>query len=105
MQEEDMPIYEYGCEKCGKKHEILQKASDAPKTVCPDCGGELTKLISNSTFRLKGSGWYVNDYGSTKKMDAPKHMQRRQDEKDAAESKVINNTEVPKASKPETAAK
>jgi putative FmdB family regulatory protein len=103
--EEDMPIYEYGCEKCGKKLEILQKSSDAPKTECPDCGGELKKLISNSSFRLKGSGFYVNDYNALNKMAAPKHMQRRQDEKDAAESNVINNTEVPAASKPETAAK
>jgi len=103
-----MPIYEYGCEKCGKKHEILQKASDAPKTVCPDCGGKLQKLISHSSFVLKGTGWYANDYGSGKKMEAPKHMQRRQSDKDAETGNVINNTEVPCASsatKTETAAK
>jgi len=101
-----MPIYEYGCEKCGKKHTILQKISDAPKTECPDCGGELKKLVSHSTFRLKGSGFYVNDYNSGKKMEAPKVMQNRQAEKDAAETgNVINNTEVPSVSKHETAVK
>ncbi len=59
-----MPIYEYECKKCGKCHEVMQKFSDAPMTVCPDCGGQVKKLISNTTFVLKGSGWYVTDYAS-----------------------------------------
>ncbi len=63
----DMPIYEYGCVKCGKTHEIMQKFSDAPLVVCPDCGGEVKKLISNTSFVLKGTGWYATDYASPKK--------------------------------------
>jgi putative FmdB family regulatory protein len=61
-----MPIYEYGCVKCGKTHEIMQKFSDAPLAVCPDCGGEVRKLISNTSFVLKGTGWYATDYASSK---------------------------------------
>jgi putative FmdB family regulatory protein len=61
-----MPIYEYGCMKCGKKHEIMQKFSDAPMTSCPDCGGEVRKMVSNTSFVLKGTGWYATDYASNK---------------------------------------
>ncbi len=57
-----MPIYEYECTSCGKTSEAMQKFSDPPLKECPCCRGELRKLISMSTFHLKGSGWYVTDY-------------------------------------------
>lgn len=57
-----MPIYEYKCHQCGEITEILQKFSDNPLTKCPACGGKVSKIISNCTFHLKGSGWYVTDY-------------------------------------------
>ena len=57
-----MPIYEYECTKCGKMSEAIQRFSDPPLTNCSQCSGELHKLISMSTFHLKGSGWYVTDY-------------------------------------------
>jgi putative FmdB family regulatory protein len=56
-----MPIYEYQCETCGEVTEKLQKFSDQPLRTCR-CGGNLSKLISRSSFQLKGSGWYVTDY-------------------------------------------
>jgi len=59
-----MPIYEYECEKCGHQTEILQKFSDPPIAECSACHGKMKKLISQSTFHLKGSGWYVTDYAS-----------------------------------------
>lgn len=59
-----MPIYEYECSKCGNIHEIMQKISDKPLTKCPECTGKLHKLISQSSFHLKGSGWYVTDYAN-----------------------------------------
>ena len=59
-----MPIYEYRCDACGHELEKIQRMSDAPLTDCPDCGeAELRRLVSAAAFRLKGSGWYVNDYG------------------------------------------
>lgn len=58
-----MPIYEYECLACGKTTEAIQKFSDALLDTCPECGGQLKKLISNTTFVLKGTGWYVTDYG------------------------------------------
>jgi putative FmdB family regulatory protein len=57
-----MPIYEYSCKKCGKTIERIRKFSDPPLRKHPGCGGTLTKLISQSAFQFKGSGWYVTDY-------------------------------------------
>lgn len=57
-----MPLYEYACQKCGREFEVLQKISDKPLTKCPECKGKLEKLLSQTSFQLKGSGWYVTDY-------------------------------------------
>lgn len=57
-----MPIYEYVCQKCDHHLEIMQKMSDKALTKCPECKGKLEKIFSQTSFQLKGSGWYVNDY-------------------------------------------
>lgn len=70
-----MPIYEYKCSKCSQVFEILQKITDRPISVCSACGGELKKLITSTSFVLKGSGWYASDYPSAdrkKAMEAEK---------------------------------
>jgi putative FmdB family regulatory protein len=59
-----MPIYEYECTECGLVEEALQKFTDSPLTTCKKCSGKLHKLISHSSFHLKGAGWYVTDYAS-----------------------------------------
>ena len=59
-----MPIYEYKCSKCGHIQEMWQKFSDPPVDRCALCGGSVKKIISNNTFHLKGTGWYVTDYAS-----------------------------------------
>ena len=59
-----MPIYEYQCKKCGHQTELWQKFSDSPLERCDQCNGKMKKLISQSTFHLKGSGWDVTDYAS-----------------------------------------
>lgn len=61
-----MPIYEYECTNCGRVEEAFQKISEEPLTTCSHCQGRLHKLISQSSFHLKGSGWYVTDYGGSK---------------------------------------
>ena len=58
-----MPIYEYRCTRCGAQIEVIQKINDPPLKRCRDCSGPLEKLVSRSSFQLKGSGWYVTDYG------------------------------------------
>ena len=57
-----MPIYEYKCDSCGYRFERLQSFSEEPVKVCPRCGGNVRKLISHSSFILKGTGWYATDY-------------------------------------------
>ncbi len=56
-----MPIYEYQCEKCGT-FETTQKITDKPLAKCPTCKAKVKKLISNTSFQLKGTGWYITDY-------------------------------------------
>ena len=62
-----MPIYEYACKKCDGEFEVSQRITDEPlkRYPCPHCGKRtaVTKLISRSSFHLKGSGWYATDYG------------------------------------------
>lgn len=61
-----MPIYEYQCDQCGEIEEALQKISEAPLVQCKKCSGKLHRLISQSAFHLKGTGWYVTDYAGKK---------------------------------------
>jgi len=63
-----MPIYEYKCTECQHRLEKLQKMSDDLLKDCPECGqSALTKLVSASSFKLKGSGWYETDFKNNKK--------------------------------------
>jgi putative FmdB family regulatory protein len=59
-----MPIYEYHCEKCGHEFEVLQKSFDVDEMPCETCGATAKRMISNTSFVLKGTGWYVTDYKS-----------------------------------------
>ena len=58
-----MPLYEYQCDACGKRFEIIQKFSDAPPEVCRVCGGApVQRLFSSPAIQFKGTGWYITDY-------------------------------------------
>ncbi len=57
-----MPIYEYQCQKCHHREELIQKHSDPPLTECPKCHGAMTKLIAAPALQFKGSGFYITDY-------------------------------------------
>lgn len=62
-----MPIYEYQCPKCGRIFEEWVKSSEVHKEEpCPDCGTLSPRIISRTSFVLKGDGWYVSDYGYRK---------------------------------------
>ena len=63
-----MPIYEYMCEKCGHEFEREQRITADPIKTCPECKArKVKKLISQTSFVLKGGGWYNDRYSSTKK--------------------------------------
>lgn len=62
-----MPVYEYECESCCKVFEVQQRMADAPLSSCPECEGSVKKVMSMSSFQLKGGGWYADGYASTQK--------------------------------------
>jgi putative FmdB family regulatory protein len=58
-----MPLYEYQCEACGQRFELIRKFSDPPVDVCAMCGkGPVMRLLSSPAIQFKGSGWYITDY-------------------------------------------
>ena len=61
-----MPLYEYQCRQCGRLTEKIQKFSDPELTVCPHCGGELSRTLTAPAVQFKGSGWYKDLYSSAK---------------------------------------
>ena len=94
-----MPLYEYQCDACAHRFEVIQKFSDSPVDVCPKCGGAVKKLLSSPAIQFKGTGWYITDYarsGKTDSASAPASGETTSDSK--ADSKTDSKTE----SKPET---
>lgn len=89
-----MPIYEYQCLDCSKQHELIVRHNDNPLTICPDCGGQMKKLISKTTFVLKGTGWYVTDYAAKDKTTGTKPEKN-------GNSKAENSSEVKPERTPE----
>src|SRR3954468_9826215 len=57
-----MPLYEYECDSCGHRFEVIQKFSDPLVDTCPKCGSKVHKLMSSPAIQFKGSGFYINDY-------------------------------------------
>ncbi len=99
-----MPIYEYACQKCGAHTEAFQKLSDKPLTKCRGCGGKLEKQWSQTSFQLKGSGWYVTDYAAKKK--APATEAKKEDaKKESAETTSGGDKQTPSEKKSTTTEK
>jgi putative FmdB family regulatory protein len=84
-----MPIYEYKCRKCGKQFEVFQGITDPELKSCKFCKGKVHKMMSLSSFSLKGSGWYVTDYKGKKPGAAA-----RKEKSETSESSSV--TETPK---------
>ncbi len=82
-----MPIYEYECTKCGSIEEAWQGFSDKPLKTCKHCSGKLHKLISQSTFHLKGTGWYATDYANKSGSSSPKKQHKKPDTKPGSSKK------------------
>ncbi len=62
-----MPLYEYRCRSCKRTVEVLQKFDDRPLRKCEECSGRLDKLVSRTSFLLRGGGWYADGYGKSSK--------------------------------------
>ena len=85
-----MPIYEYQCAKCGT-FEVTQRITEKPLGKCPTCKAKVKKLISNTSFQLKGTGWYITDY-------ARKGNGESKTDKPAADSKSARKSDSKKES-------
>jgi len=94
-----MPLYEYKCQSCGEKFEVIQKFSDTPLETHEKCGGHVERLISTSALQFKGSGWYVNDYGSGNGKNQPSKDAKKDGKKEA---KGDSSSSTESASKTET---
>ena len=88
-----MPIYEYKCPECGV-FELTQRITEDPLEECPTCQGKVRKLISNTSFQLKGTGWYITDYGRGKDANGDKReTDGGKDSSDSGKSTESKSTE------------
>jgi len=100
-----MPLYEYQCDACAHRFEVIQKFSDAPLETCPKCGGEVKKLLSSPAIQFKGSGWYITDYARAGKSEGANVASGKNDSggssgETKAETKTASKTEGTKAPAP-----
>jgi putative FmdB family regulatory protein len=88
-----MPIYEYQCENCSRRFEVMQRMTEPLLTSCEVCGGQVRRLISQTSFVLKGSGWYVTDYPSESRKKAMSGEKSAGDSKPAESSTTSTTSE------------
>jgi putative FmdB family regulatory protein len=98
-----MPLYEYQCDDCAHRFEVIQKFSDPPVGTCPSCGGVVKKLLSSPAIQFKGSGWYITDYARAGKTDAAKtDAGKSESAGGGSEGKTESKTESKSESKSES---
>ena len=102
-----MPVYEYECDRCGV-FEATQRITQSPLKKCPTCKSKVHKLISQTSFQLKGTGWYVTDYAGKNGASKGNGKGNGKEHKEAAKEAEISTatkTESKTESKTETKTK
>ena len=95
-----MPLYEYECDACGQRFEVIKKFSDPHAETCAKCGkGPVHRLLSSPAIQFKGSGWYITDYARQGKSD-PGSSSGKSDSK--SDTKAETKTETKTESKTDT---
>jgi putative FmdB family regulatory protein len=99
-----MPLYEYECQACGHRFEVIQKYSDSPIETCVKCGGPVEKLVSSPAIQFKGSGWYITDYARAKEpskesKESGESKKESKESKESGESKESSGSKEPSESK------
>jgi putative FmdB family regulatory protein len=89
-----MPVYTYQCEECGVRFDARQRFSDAPISVCPECGGATHKVIGPVGVVFKGSGFYVNDSRSNNSALKSAATHKKDSETPAATTSTETKTET-----------
>src|SRR5690348_16310026 len=87
-----MPIYEYQCDHCGV-FEVSQRITEDPLKKCPTCKGKVRRLISNTSFLLKGNGWYATDYGRSKSSESSTNDKPAESTSTASSEKSTSSAE------------
>ncbi len=104
-----MPIYEYACAGCDSEFEVEQRITDDPVKTCPKCRSRRVKrLISQTSFVLKGGGWYADAYSSSKAEDKQADKQADDAKGEAGKSEVAGDAKKSsdkKSEKPASGAK
>ena len=95
-----MPTYEYECSKCPRVFEVRQRISEEPLETCEVCGGPVRRLLSPSTFILKGGGWYVTDYPSESRKQALKSEKSSEKASDKSSEKTSEKASEKSSDKP-----
>ena len=99
-----MPLYEYQCDACAHRFEVIQQYKDAPIDVCPKCGGTVKKLLSSPAIQFKGSGFYITDYArkgsesATTKAGEAKADSTSSSSESKSESKTESKSDKPSTS-------
>lgn len=101
-----MPLYEYKCEKCGRKTEKIENVSGPHLKKCPHCGGKVERVVTAPAIQFKGAGWYVTDYagkstdgGSKEEKPATETKETATKEKDAGKETAPKEAKEKKAAK------
>jgi putative FmdB family regulatory protein len=104
-----MPLYEYECEACGQRFEVIRKFSESDLDACTLCGkGPVRRLMSSPAIQFKGTGWYVTDYSSKGKSSAEASTSTKDEAKKAdkgsadAPAAKTDSASAPAAAKPST---
>ena len=97
-----MPLYEYRCDECEHRFEVIHKFSDALASSCPKCGGAVTKLMSSPAIQFKGTGWYVTDYARKLSGGEPSRSDAAQKKDASGEKKKTDSKSTPSASSSST---
>jgi putative FmdB family regulatory protein len=105
-----VPLYEYECDACGCRFEVIQKFSDPPVESCKECGkGPVRRLLSSPAIQFKGTGWYITDYAQKGKSDTSTGAPAKTDtgKSDAATDSTSSKTDAAKSdtSSPSSTAK
>lgn len=98
-----MPLYEYECDSCGHRFEVIQKFSDPLVDTCPKCGKTVHKLISSPAIQFKGSGWYITDYAKKDSTSATKAGNAKEgstSSSDSSSSSTESSSSTPAATTP-----
>ena len=100
-----MPLYEYQCDACGHRFEVIQKFSDPLIATCPKCGSPVRKLMSSPAIQFKGSGFYITDYAKKDYTAATKADKDTTDTKEAKDSKETKDSKKESTSEKSAAGK